>query len=70
MTNQCKTWYGATRCNFEARYDLSPAMTEDATLTNATDKSVALFLDALRTKTYVHDICTACGKIVKREELK
>ena len=51
-------------CKFEGRYDegapdLAPFKSFKAADTSA-------FLNSLKPKTYVHDICIRCGKTVKR----
>jgi hypothetical protein len=49
-------------CKFEARYDLSPVDVSGL----ARLKSFEGNLDSLRRRTYVHDICIRCGKVVDR----
>lgn len=53
-------WIG---CNFEPRYDLSPA---DISRFESIKGNAAPLLEALRSKTYVHDICVRCGRVVER----
>jgi len=49
--------------NFEARYDIRfpPHLANIRT----GDKEV---VEAFKEKIYIHDICTKCGAVVKREE--
>lgn len=55
-------WIGG--CRFEPRYDLGPA---DLSVFNSVRGGGFLDLvEKMRAKTYVHDICTTCGKIVQR----
>lgn len=57
-------WIGG--CNFEPRYDLSePDLSRFKTFKS---RNVAEFLDALRKKTYVKDVCITCGKSVMRRD--
>ena len=52
-------------CKFEPRYDLSPAdMSRLGKVSNAQPEH----LDKFRTKTYVHDVCVRCGKVIPRDE--
>jgi hypothetical protein len=48
---------------FEARYDLSPADMSAFANFKARDPS---YMEPLRAKTYVRDICTKCGKTIER----
>lgn len=56
-------WFGG--CKFEARYDLSPA---DLSWFKTLSGGSAEFYEKLRSKTYVKDVCTTCGKTVMRDE--
>lgn len=51
------------RCSFEARYDKEPV---DVRVIEALASGTGSILERFRKVTYVHDICTSCGKIVKR----
>ena len=63
-------WIGG--CKFEARFDeVPPACRLDSELLNmmindSTKYVVALTIREMTQQTYVHDICTTCGKIVTR----
>ena len=57
-------WWGSHK--FEPRYDLGPA---DFTPFE-TFKGSAHTMEKLRTKTYVRDVCTKCGKTIERETAK
>jgi hypothetical protein len=50
-------------CSFEARYDKAPV---DPKALVAMWTVPGPVLERFRKITYVHDICTSCGKIVKR----
>jgi hypothetical protein len=52
---------------FEARYDTYPFRGDFEAQRMTIDEIVAYF-DARSEKTYVHDICVRCGKIVKRQD--
>ena len=55
-------WIGG--CRFEARYDEgAPDLSGGLEMKSG---NPAPFLLALRPKTYIHDICTRCGKVVTR----
>jgi hypothetical protein len=50
-------------CKFEPRYDLGePDLSEFTKLTASPEA-----LNALRTKTYVKDVCVRCGKTIERK---
>lgn len=50
-------------CKFEPRYDLGPPdLSRFTSMKNAHPE----FFEALKPKTYVHDVCIRCGTIVKR----
>ncbi len=54
-------------CKFEARYDSElPEGFKLSSYEGSVAGAQALY-DAVKTKTYVHDICTRCGKIVVRQ---
>lgn len=54
-------WIGG--CRFEARYDLSPAdLSQFADLRGT---GTGAFLERLRSKTYVRDVCIRCGKTIE-----
>ena len=60
--NRCpNSWFGAHK--MEARYDLGPADLSQFATFQARNVS---YMDALRTKTYVRDICVRCGKTIER----
>ena len=53
---------------YEARYDFgdSPGLKFEAQ--GITTEALQKLLDAYRSKTYIHDICTRCGNVIQREE--
>ena len=55
------SWFGSHK--FEARYDLSPADLSAFANFKARDPS---YMEPLRAKTYVRDVCTKCGKTIER----
>ena len=67
MSEACigKTWLGGGHAHrFEARYDVGVPDTskcKDLALMSWNDDPAAY-----RAKTYVHDVCTRCGKIIDR----
>lgn len=52
---------------FEARYDESAPDVSSIERLNTTVGGAVEYLNAMKAKTYVYDICVRCGKIVKRE---
>lgn len=53
------------KCKFEARYDISkPDLSQ---MRNYRGYELLELFEKLRSKTYVHDICVRCGKVVKRD---
>lgn len=58
------TWFGG--CKFEARYDLGPA--DLSNFESISGCGAGSFMEKLRQKTYVHDVCVRCGEVVKREK--
>ncbi|WP_159585940.1 hypothetical protein [Chelativorans xinjiangense] len=65
MTDRCERlgkWIGG--CRFEARYDLGPP---DLSRFKSFERATLEFFEIMKPKTYVHDVCVRCGKIVKRE---
>lgn len=57
------------RHKFEARYNYGPVTFEDDPFGYPTDSLVKSNFKMALEKTYIHDICIKCGKIVK-DELK
>lgn len=55
-------WWGSHK--FEPRYDLGPA---DMSAFKSFQARNASYMEPLRKKTYVRDICTKCGKTIERE---
>lgn len=56
-------------CQFEPRYDLAPPPVTDALFkVDTTVGGMRAVIEALIAKTYVHDICIRCGKIVRRNQ--
>lgn len=67
MTPPCaeeRTLFGKPRCRFEPRYDLGPV---EAPGMKYNGMDLAMVLDALRSKTYVRDVCVRCGRTIERE---
>lgn len=54
-------WIGG--CRFEARYELSAPGLK---IESYEGPRLVDVIEASRAKTYVHDICTRCGKVVQR----
>jgi hypothetical protein len=62
-------WFGA--CNFEPRYDEEPAELVSevvAEISRASDEAVRTIIQGNFRRTYVHDICTRCGKTIERSK--
>lgn len=59
-------WIG---CRFEPRYDVGAAEVPDRKLSIQNCDVPAVFAE-FRPKTYIHDICTRCGKVVERTQSK
>jgi len=59
-----RTW-PHVRCKFEPRYDLaSPDFSQFASI----DRMPSSFVEQLRKKTYVRDVCVTCGKTIERSQ--
>lgn len=56
------SWFGAHK--FKPRYDLSAP---DLSMFTGSFKADNETIEKLRTKTYVRDVCTKCGKTIERE---
>jgi hypothetical protein len=56
------SWFGSHK--FEARYDLGPA--DLAAFQSISGIGTGQFMERLRAKTYVRDVCTKCGKTIER----
>ena len=59
-------------CNFEGRYNYSAsnpteAQLEKLQLEDVSPLELVKVLECFRTKTYLYDICTRCGKISSME---
>lgn len=65
MVEKCTSWRGH---KFEARFDLGPLSIGSGQSISNASHNMLMVLDKFRDKTYVHDICVRCGKIVKREK--
>lgn len=62
-------WFGRRTHNFEGRYDLSaPRITKMETSGYSSSEAMCEFLDAMKAKTYIYDICTRCGKRQRRKD--
>ena len=54
-------------CRFEGRYDLGPPVTpEDCMLRARASEMVATILRSAKSKTYVREVCTTCGRTIER----
>ena len=60
MKPECRGWFGRLRCRFEARYDLGAADTIE--VDKATFRALEAMIDGSRSRTYVCDVCVACGE--------
>ncbi len=61
-TDRCpNTLFGSHK--FEPRYDLGPA---DLSQFAAFKARTPSYMEPLRTKTYVRDVCIKCGKTIER----
>lgn len=50
-------------CSFKARYDMGVAdLSQFKTISGISEEAI----EAFRPKTYVHDVCVTCGKVVDR----
>lgn len=67
MSNPCVSWLGWRRCNFEARYDF-PGEPRGLKTHGYIQEEVIAYMTECLPKTYVHDVCTRCGKLIKRGE--
>jgi len=59
-------WIGG--CRFEPRYDLGPA--DLSSFDTLEGRGSLALVEKMRAKTYVHDVCTTCGKIVRRPDYR
>lgn len=67
MTNDCPRagrWIGG--CKFEARYDRIPPSEKFADGVSWSIEATKL-IERSTKRLYVADVCTRCGKVVKRE---
>ncbi len=59
-------WFGA--CNFEPRYDHEPPKRLRFDYDELVfSEEAADIIKQYTKRTYVHEICTTCGKIIERE---
>jgi hypothetical protein len=66
-------WFGH---NFEARYDVHEKGEQDpivgmfnhATYESTAEGIKSVVPEKFKKRTYVHDVCTRCGLVVKREQ--
>ena len=63
MTDRCSNGLFTNAHKFEPRYDLGPADLSQFSDFKARDPS---YFESFRTKNYVRDICTKCGKTIER----
>lgn len=62
MSDCCpNNWFGMHK--FEARYDLGTADLSQFASFKARDPN---YFEPFRSKTYVRDVCTKCGKTIER----
>jgi hypothetical protein len=72
MSNDCARagrWIG--RCNFEARYDETPAEHVSevvAEINRASDEAVREIIRGNISRIYVRDVCVTCGKTIERSK--
>ena len=59
--DKCISFWGH---NFEARYHSEPVSAE-ASLKNADTYDLKMYFDHNTKKTYVCDVCTRCGKVIR-----
>ncbi len=60
---KCTSWMGH---KFEARYDMgAPDLSR---FIKFNTENVREFMESMKPKTYVHDICVRCGQIVERKK--
>ena len=63
----CISWLGLPRAHkYEARYDEVPTRLDGLEVERA---SVAQLRSLMYHRKYVHDVCTRCGDVIKREAL-
>ncbi|WP_157129877.1 hypothetical protein [Burkholderia pseudomallei] len=71
MINECPRagrWIGG--CKFEARYDERPVQRVSEVvqqISRASNEAVHSIMQGNMQSAYVHDVCTRCGKVIKRE---
>lgn len=59
-------WLGG--CRFEPRYDVGSPRGKFDRIEGGVD--LVELLNSTKPKTYIHDICVVCGKIVQRSDRK
>lgn len=63
-----KTIFGRPACRFEGRFDLSAADISGLGKFKVGPQAVETFMNAMRTETYVRDVCIKCGKTIERSK--
>lgn len=56
--------------NFEARYDYGAPLLTNLESKGCSSSEIADIMNASKAATYIHDICTKCGKIINRENIR
>jgi hypothetical protein len=62
MSRCYNSWFGSHK--FEPRYDLGPA--DVSKFESISGGRAVSFMETLRSKTYVHDVCIKCGEVIIR----
>ena len=69
MSECIKSWTGKPLCKFEARYDETSEVAKDTSQFSDVSANAIFWgreVPTNRTKTYVHDVCVRCGKVINR----
>ena len=56
--------------SYQARYDMIPDTKIIDSVTECPVSGFLKIMEAFKTHIYVHDICTRCGDVIKREDGK
>lgn len=62
---KCRSWLGH---RYRARWDTRPGIGRINIEGNTTADALARVIEAYRIETYICDVCTRCGHVIKREE--
>lgn len=60
---KCTSWFGH---KFVARYDIGEP--DLSMFTSLKTRDMSGFVESMKPKTYVHDVCVRCGQIVERKK--